>query len=272
MNQPDSRHNPPANPPQASDSCLLSEQDGKVLRLTLNRPLQFNALSIGMMNSLSDALKAAASDDSVRIVVIAAAGKAFCAGHDLKELMALPDTDAQRALFEQCARLMMQIQALPQPVIAQVQGLATAAGCQLVAVCDLAVAAESARFAVSGVNLGLFCSTPAVPLSRNLLRKHAMEMLLTGDFISAQDALAKGLVNRVVPADQLSAAVGDLASHIARKPPEVIALGKRLFYEQLETGVQSAYQLAAHTMACNLTEQATEEGIRAFMEKRKPSW
>lgn len=255
-----------------SAPLVLREQTGAVVKLTLNRPQQFNALSIAMMDALQAELANIASDPQVRVVVIAASGKAFCAGHDLHELLDRSDSAAQQALFVQCGRLMMQVQRLPQPVIAQVQGVATAAGCQLVAMADLAVAAETARFAVSGVNLGLFCSTPAVPLSRNLHRKHAMEMLLTGDFISAADALARGLVNRVVPADVLSEAVHALADSIVRKPPEVIAMGKQLFYRQLETGIEAAYEVAAHTMACNLAVPATVEGIRAFTEKRKPNW
>lgn len=258
---------------QATDSPLvLRESQGAVVRLTLNRPQQFNALSVAMMDALSAELKQIGQDTSIRVIVIAGSGKAFCAGHDLNELLAQPDTDAQRALFEQCGRLMMQIQRLPQPVIAQVQGVATAAGCQLVAMADLAVAADTARFAVSGVNLGLFCSTPAVPLSRNMHRKQAMEMLLTGDFISAADAQARGLVNRVVPADELPAAVQALTDSICRKPAEAIALGKQLFYRQAETGIEAAYQVAAHTMACNMAEPATREGITAFTEKRKPNW
>jgi len=257
---------PADNPP------VLREQVGAVVHLTLNRPQQFNALSIAVMDALAAEFAALADDPSVRAVVVAGSGKAFCAGHDLNELLAQPDADAQRALFEQCGRLMMQMQKLPQPVIAQVQGVATAAGCQLVAMADLAVAADTARFAVSGVNLGLFCSTPAVPLSRNMHRKQAMEMLLTGDFISAADAQARGLVNRVVPADQLAQAVAALTDSIVRKPPEVIALGKQLFYRQLETGIEAAYQVAAHTMACNMGEPATREGITAFTEKRKPNW
>ena len=257
---------------QTDAPLVLREQTGAVVRLTLNRPQQFNALSIAMMDALSVALAQIASDAAVRAVVVAGSGKAFCAGHDLHELLAQPDQAAQQALFEQCGRLMMQIQRMPQPVIAEVSGVATAAGCQLVATADLAVAADTARFAVSGVNLGLFCSTPAVPLSRNMHRKQAMEMLLTGDFISAEDARQRGLVNRVVPAADLAGAVQTLIDSIIRKPPEVIALGKQLFYRQVETGVEAAYQVASHTMACNLQEASTREGITAFTQKRKPDW
>jgi enoyl-CoA hydratase/carnithine racemase len=205
-------------------------------------------------------------------VVLAAAGRAFCAGHDLKEMRAEPSQGYYEALFAQCGRVMMSIQRLPVPVVARVQGIATAAGCQLVAQCDLAVAAREAKFAVSGVNLGLFCSTPSVALSRNLGRKAAFEMLVTGDFISADEALARGLVNRVVDADQLDAAVDALVSRIAAKPRVALSLGKALFYRQLETGIAAAYDDAATTMACNMMDADALEGVQAFIDKRPPDW
>ena len=256
----------------ASEALVTVERDGAVARVTLNRPAQFNAMSEALMESLQRSLDAIAADESVRVVVLGAAGKAFCAGHDLREMRAQPSHDYYRTLFVQCSKLMTSIQRMPQPVIARVQGIATAAGCQLVAACDLAVAAEGARFAVSGVNLGLFCSTPSVALSRNVPRKAAFEMLVTGEFIDAQTALARGLVNRVVPADELDASVDALARSICAKPPEAVAAGKDLFYRQLEMGIDGAYQLAGQTMACNMMEEATLEGVQAFIEKRPPRW
>jgi len=252
---------------------VLSEQDARgVLRLTLNRPQAFNALSAPLLDALQTALDRAAADDSVRVVVLAAAGKAFCAGHDLKEMRAEPSQPYYEQLFAQCGRMMMSLQHLPVPVIARVQGMATAAGCQLVAQCDLAVAAREARFAVSGVNLGLFCSSPSVALSRNLQRKAAFEMLVTGDFISAEEALARGLVNRVVDADQLDAEVDTLVQRIVTKPRVAIAMGKALFYRQLEVGVKAAYDDAAQTMACNMMDGSALEGVQAFIDKRPPRW
>jgi enoyl-CoA hydratase/carnithine racemase len=213
-----------------------------------------------------------ARDESVRVVVLAAAGRAFCAGHDLKEMRAEPSLDYYRTLFEQCTRVMLAVQRLPVPVIARVQGIATAAGCQLVAMCDLAVAADTAQFAVSGVNLGLFCSTPSVALSRNLSRKAAFEMLVTGEFIRAQEALDKGLVNRVAAPDQLDAEVERLAASIVAKPRVAVAMGKQLFYRQLEAGVAAAYDDAGQTMACNMMDDAALEGVQAFIDKRPPDW
>ena len=247
--------------------------DGRgVVTLTLDRPQSFNALSEGMLAALQAQLDAVAADETVRVVVIAATGKAFCAGHDLKEMRAEPSLAYYERLFTQCARMMLTIQRLPVPVIARVQGIATAAGCQLVAACDLAVAVDSARFAVSGVNLGLFCSAPSVPLSRNVARKAAFEMLVTGDFISADEARAKGLVNRVASAENLDGEVEALLAAIVAKPRVAIALGKSLFYRQLEAGVEAAYEDAGRTMACNMMEEATLEGVQAFIDKRKPSW
>ncbi|MEY8878670.1 MAG: enoyl-CoA hydratase [Leptothrix sp. (in: b-proteobacteria)] len=255
------------------DPLLLRNQDARgVLTLTLNRPQAFNALSEAMLAALRTELKQIAADESVRVVVLAAAGRAFCAGHDLKEMRATPELAYYKALFDQCAQVMLAIQALPVPVIAQVQGLATAAGCQLVAMCDLAVAARTARFAVSGVNLGLFCSTPSVALSRNVGRKQAFEMLVTGDFISADEALARGLINRVAEPDAVAEAVEALTARIVAKPRSAIALGKQLFYRQAEMGIAGAYQLAAQTMACNMVDASALEGVQAFIDKRAPNW
>ncbi|HTN49415.1 MAG TPA: enoyl-CoA hydratase [Burkholderiaceae bacterium] len=269
MNAPESR-----NPvQQAAEPFVLRSQDPRgVVTLTLNRPQQFNALSEEMMAALQAEFDALARNDGARVVVIAARGKAFCPGHDLKQMKANPSLDYYRKLFAQCSRLMLSLQRLPQPVIARVHGIATAAGCQLVAMCDLAVAASDVRFAVSGINVGLFCSTPGVALSRNVGRKEAFEMLVTGDFIDAATAQARGLVNRVVPAEQLDAEVERLVASILAKPRVAIALGKELFYRQIETGIEAAYQLAGQTMACNMMEEAAQEGVQAFMDKRKPSW
>ena len=255
------------------DPLLLRHDDGRgVTTLTLNRPQAFNSLSEAMLEALQRELDALSRDASLRVVVIAASGKAFCAGHDLKEMRAEPSLDYYRRLFNQCGRMMMSLQKLPVPVIAKVHGIATAAGCQLVAQCDLAVAASTARFAVSGVNLGLFCSTPSVALSRNLSRKAAFEMLATGDFISAEEAREKGLVNRVAELDRLDAAVQALAESILKKPREALVIGKQLFYRQLESGIEAAYLDAAQTMACNMMEQTALEGVQAFIEKRPPNW
>lgn len=256
-----------------TEPLLLTSQDARgVLTLTLNRPQAFNALSEAMLAALQAELDRIATDEGVRVVVIAACGKAFCAGHDLKEMRAEPSQAYYEDLFAQCGRMMLTIQQLPVPVIARVQGIATAAGCQLVAMCDLAVAAREAKFAVSGVNLGLFCSTPSVALSRNLPRKAAFEMLVTGNFISADEALAKGLVNRVVAAEALDAEVESLVSSIVAKPRVAIAMGKSLFYRQLETGIENAYRDAGRTMACNMMDDAALEGVQAFIDKRAPDW
>ncbi|HEY2188130.1 MAG TPA: enoyl-CoA hydratase [Caldimonas sp.] len=243
-----------------------------VVTLTLDRPQSFNALSEGMLAALQTELDAIAGDDTVRVVVVAATGKAFCAGHDLKEMRAEPSQTYYEQLFAQCARVMLTLQRLPVPVIARVQGIATAAGCQLVAACDLAVTVDSARFAVSGVNLGLFCSSPSVALSRNLGRKAAFEMLVTGEFISAEEARARGLVNRVVAAEALDAEIESIVAAIVAKPRVAIALGKQLFYRQLETGTEAAYEDAGRTMACNMMDPAALEGVQAFIDKRKPEW
>ena len=251
---------------------VLRSDVAGVATLTLNRPAQYNALSSGMIDALSNALKALADDATVRVIVLAAAGKAFCAGHDLKEMRATPTKAFQQALFSRCGKLMTSLLALPQPVIARVHGIATAAGCQLVSMCDLAVAADSARFAVSGINVGLFCSTPAVGLARNVGRKRAFEMLVTGDFIDAAAATQAGLINRAVSADALDREIARLAESICAKSPHAIAVGKRFFYRQLEMGIEAAYQVAAETMACNMMAEDAAEGIDAFIAKRPPVW
>jgi len=240
--------------------------------LTLNRPGQFNSLSKAMLTALQAELDRIAADGSRRAVVIAGAGKAFCAGHDLKEMRGNHEKAFMQALFRQCGELMLTIQRMPQPVIARVQGIATAAGCQLVAMCDLAVAADVAKFAVSGINVGLFCSTPAVGLARNLGRKAALEMLLTGEFIDALEAQRRGLVNRVVPADALDAEVDRLAASILAKSAVAIRTGKGMFYKQLEMDIGEAYDYAAEVMACNMMSEDAAEGIDAFMQKRAPAY
>ncbi len=257
---------------QAAPLVLFEKDARGVVFLTLNRPAAFNALSEEMLTALQTALDRAAADVQARAVVIQAAGRAFCAGHDLKEMRAEPSQTYYEDLFAQCGRMMMSIQKLPLPVIAKVQGIATAAGCQLVAQCDLAVAAREARFAVSGVNLGLFCSTPSVALSRNLGRKAAFEMLVTGQFISAEEALDKGLVNRVADVQALDEEVDRLLDQIVSKPRVALAMGKALFYRQLEVGMQAAYDDAAGTMACNMMEGPALEGVQAFIDKRPPRW
>jgi len=254
------------------EPILLRADNGGVATLTLNRPNQFNSLSEELLTELQAALDAIAADASVRAVVIAGAGKAFCSGHDLKQMRANHAKAYMQKLFKQCGGVMTTVARMPQPVIARIHGIATAAGCQLVAMCDLAVAADVARFAVSGINVGLFCSTPAVALSRNMGRKQAMEMLLTGDFIDAADAQRRGLVNRVVPLDQLDAEVKKLTDSICGKSAVAVAMGKQMFYQQLEMGLDGAYQLAAETMACNMMADDAVEGIDAFMQKRKPEW
>ena len=258
---------------QSDDQAILlrTDSDG-VTTLTLNRPGQFNALSEEMLAALEEALDGIAGDAAVRVVVIAGAGKAFCAGHDLKQMRANHSKTYMQKLFRQCGRVMTTLTRMPQPVIARVHGIATAAGCQLVASCDLAVAADAARFAVSGINVGLFCATPAVALSRNMGRKPALEMLLTGDFIDAAEAQRRGLVNRVVAAERLDAEVAALAASICAKSAAAVAMGKQMFYRQLETGLDAAYQLAAETMACNMMCADAAEGIDAFMQKRQPVW
>lgn len=257
----------------AAEPYVLADRDARgAVRLTLNRPRQFNALSEEMLAALQAELDAIAADPQARVVVIAGQGKAFCAGHDLKQMRANPSQEYYEELFARCSQVMLTIQRMPQPVIARVHGIATAAGCQLVAMCDLAVASEDAKFAVSGINVGLFCSTPAVALSRNVGRKAAFEMLVTGAFIDARTAQTLGLVNRVVPAADLDVEVQRLVDAIVARPAEAIAIGKSLFYRQIEMGIADAYRLAGETMACNMMEPCAQEGINAFIEKRPPAW
>jgi enoyl-CoA hydratase/carnithine racemase len=258
---------------EASQPCLLINVDPNgVKTLTLNRPEAFNALSEELLAELKKALDTTASEKAVRVVILDARGKAFCAGHDLKQMRATPSLDYYQNLFERCTEVMLALQSLSVPVIAKVQGLATAAGCQLVAMCDLAVASNTARFAVSGVNMGLFCSTPSVALSRNVGRKAAFEMLVTGAFISAEEARQQGLVNRVAEPEMLDAAVYELVQSILAKPRVAVAMGKQLFYRQLEMGIADAYSNAAQTMACNMMEHVALEGVQAFIDKRIPDW
>jgi enoyl-CoA hydratase/carnithine racemase len=256
----------------AQDAWLLRRDVDGVAWLTLNRPAARNALSTGLMAEFQKALGAIAADKRTRVVVIAAAGPAFCAGHDLRELRAHPERSFYEALFAQCSQLMSSIVRLPQPVIARVHGVATAAGCQLVASCDLAIAADEARFATPGVNIGLFCSTPMVALSRAVGRKPAMEMLLTGEMIDATEAQRLGLVNHVVPAADLDNAVSALARRIIAKSPLTLAIGKEAFYRQAELGIDAAYAYAGEVMTRNMMARDAEEGIDAFLEKRPPVW
>jgi enoyl-CoA hydratase/carnithine racemase len=254
------------------EALVLRHDEDGIVSLTLNRPAARNALSVALMSALQAALDAVASDPSARVVVIGGAGPAFCAGHDLRELRANPGRPSYEAVFAQCSRLMTSIVKLPLPVIARVQGVATAAGCQLVASCDLAIAAEEARFATPGVNIGLFCSTPMVALSRAVGRKQAMEMLLTGELIDAEQARQWGLVNRVVPAAQLDEAVRALARGIAAKSPLTLAIGKEAFYRQTELGLDAAYAYASEVMTRNMLAHDATEGIDAFLQKRAPRW
>lgn len=244
-----------------------------IVQLLLNSPKTFNSLSFGMLDSLLQSLHQVSSDESVRVVTIRGSGKSFCSGHDLVEMTSNSDLIFYKSLFKKCTSVMTAIQNLPQPVIAGVHGVATAAGCQLVSMCDLAVASQDSKFAVSGINLGLFCATPSVGLSRNVGRKKAMEMLLTGDFISAESAMSAGLINRVVPYDELDEAIMKMALKIAQKPPVAVRFGKSLFYSQLEAdGLATAYSLAEEVMAQNMMHPSAQEGFSAFLEKRPPSW
>ena len=258
---------------EAENRLILRTQDARgVLTLALNRPQAFNALSEAMLADLQREFDAIASDESVRVVIIAADGKAFCAGHDLKEMRADPSQEYYERLFDQCSAVMLSVQRLPVPVIARVQGIATAAGCQLVAMCDLAVASSTARFAVSGVNVGLFCSTPGVALSRNVLRKQAFEMLVTGEFISAHEAKSRGLINRVAEPEQLDTELEKLVAAIISKPRVAIAMGKEFFYRQVELDIADAYEAASEVIACNMMDETALEGVQAFIEKRSPRW
>jgi enoyl-CoA hydratase/carnithine racemase len=256
----------------ALEATVLREDAGGIATLTLNRPAQFNAINGAMLAELQAALDTIAADSAVRVVVVAGAGRAFCPGHDLKELLANSNQAFVGDLFRRCCDVMLSIQRLPQPVIAKVHGIATAAGCQLVAACDLAVAADDARFATSGINFGLFCATPGVPVSRNISRKRAFEMLMTGAFIDAPTALAWGLVNRVVPGKDLDREVAALAVELKAKPRSVLAAGKQFFYRQLEQALEGAYDDANRVITRNMLGKDAQEGVAAFVEKRKPRW
>jgi len=270
MSSPAERSEPAT---QEAAAIVKRERDARgVVTLTLNRPQAFNAMSEALLASLQCELDALETDRSARVLVLAGAGKAFCAGHDLREMRAKPSLEYYQRLFSQCSQVMLTLRRLPIPVIARVHGIATAAGCQLVAQCDLAVAASDARFAVSGVNLGLFCSTPGVPLSRNVPLKQAFEMLVTGDFIEAEEARERGLVNRVVAPEVLDAEVEKLVTAILRKPRVAIALGKELFYRQAELPMAAAYEAASRTIAGNMMEPVALEGVQAFIDKRAPKW
>ena len=252
---------------------LVQTRDARgVVTLTLNDPVRFNALGAPMLEAFQSALTELATDTGVRVVVLAAQGKAFCAGHNLKDMAAHPQLDYYQDLFAQCSRMMLSIARLPVPVIARVQGMATAAGCQLVAQCDLAVASTHASFATSGIQYGLFCATPSVPLVRNIPFKQAMEMLLTGDFMDAETAQSRGLVNRVVAPEELDAEVEKLVQAIVQKPATAVRMGKELLYRQRELGLQAAYQLAGEVMACNMMDADAQEGAQAFAQKRVPHW
>jgi enoyl-CoA hydratase/carnithine racemase len=255
-----------------SAPVLHTRDERGVNWLTLNRPAAFNTLSEEVLAALQAGLDTVARDPHARIVVLAAQGKAFCAGHNLKEMRAQPELAYYQKLFAQCTRMMLSIQNLPVPVLARVQGLATAAGCQLVAQCDLAVASTEASFGVNGIDVGLFCATPSVPLVRNIPAKQAMEMLLTGGFVTAQEAHVRGLVNRVAAPEALDVCVEQMLRAILDKPREAIAMGKALFYQQRETGIAAAYQLAGQAMACNMVHPVAQEGVQAFIDKRKPQW
>lgn len=254
------------------NGLLLRDDNNGITTLTLNRPDQFNALSEDLIIAMTEALDAIKADDSVRVVVIKASGRAFCVGHDLKQMRANSNRDYIKTLFSRCGEMMQRLESLPQPVIASVHAVATAAGCQLAAACDLVVAGDKARFAVSGIILGLFCSTPAVALSRNIGRKAAMEMLLTGDFIDAHTAREYGLVNRVVASEVLDDTVLELADKIASRPPAAVKIGKALFYQQLNKPLSEAYELASEAITCNMLLDDTLEGVDAFLEKRQPEW
>ncbi|HUQ26233.1 MAG TPA: enoyl-CoA hydratase [Burkholderiales bacterium] len=256
--------------PQAEQPVLLREDRDGVCTLTMNRPQQMNLLTGAMLSAIQSAFNEIAKNKDVRVVVLAGAGKGFCAGHDLKEIKALKELPKIEALFNQCSRMMQTIPTLPQPVIAKVQGPAAAAGCQLVAQCDLAIAADGAKFVTSGVNWGFFCSTPGVAVGRNLSRKHAMEMLLTGEPIGAAKALEWGLVNKVVPPQELDAAVAELAKNLAAKPPATVAAGKRAFYQQMDLGLAKAYELASGVIASSFAHEEGKSGMDAFIEKRPP--
>ncbi len=255
-----------------NEPVLLRQDSDAVCTLTLNRPAQYNALSESLLDSLQTELDSIAGDGSLRVVVLGARGKAFCAGHDLKEMRANPDQAYYERLFKKCSRMMMTMVRMPQPVIARVHGMSTAAGCQLVANTDMAVASTEAQFGTSGINAGLFCMTPGVALSRNVNRKHAFEMLFTGDFVSAERAAETGLVNRVVAPGELDSVIAGYTKSIVGKSQAAVAAGKRVFYRQLEMGLEEAYMYASEEMAGNMMFHDAGEGIDAFIGKRKPVW
>lgn len=257
----------------AQEPFVLSTNANGISTLTLNRPERFNPLSREMIAAVQAELNAIAGDPSVRVVILAAEGEGFCAGHDLKEMRAhAGDKSWQRQLFDECSGMMVAFTQMPQPVIARVQGIATAAGCQLVSMCDLAVAADTATFAMPGINIGVFCSTPAVGVVRNVSRKRAMEMLLTGEPIDAKTALAWGLVNRVVPASQLDAEIRRFTEIVLSRSPAAVRLGKQAFYGQIDRRLEAAYDVASEVMACNLLLEDAAEGMDAFLQKRPASW
>ena len=256
----------------SNEPLVIRENSGSVVTLKLNRPKQFNALSVELLTAMQAQLDSISQDTTIQVLVIAANGKAFCAGHNLKEMRANPDEAFQRALFEQCSQMMLTINRMPQVVIAKVEGIATAAGCQLVAACDLAVASDNTKFATSGINVGLFCSTPAVAVSRNLSRKQAFEMLITGEFIDAHTALQQGLINRVASAEQLDQTLQSLIEAITAKSSVAVRTGKNMFYKQLDMELAEAYEYAAEVMTCNMMADDVSEGIDAFIEKRPAVW
>jgi enoyl-CoA hydratase/carnithine racemase len=256
--------------PKSEEAILLREDRDGICTLVMNRPAQMNLLTSEMLDALQEAFDAISQDKRVRVVVLGAMGKGFCAGHDIKEIRALKELPRIEALFAKCSRMMQTITSLPQPVIARVQGAAAAAGCQLVAQCDLAVASEAAKFTTPGVTWGFFCSTPGVAVARNISRKRALEMLLTGDLVDAHRALEWGLVNQVVPAAELEQATLALAAKIAEKPPVTVATGKRAFYEQMELGAEKAYELASCAISASFAHDEGRQGMDAFLEKRKP--
>ncbi len=263
------------NPPpfeSSAEPVILRADTGGVTTLTLNRPAQFNAINAAMLRALQAALDAIGRDDSVRVVVLAGAGRAFCPGHDLKEMLANSNEEFIGGLFRSCCEVMLSLRRLPQPVIAKVHGIATAAGCQLVAASDMAVAAADARFATSGINFGLFCATPGVPVSRNIATKRAFEMVMTGEFVDAPTALAWGLINRIAPPGELDAHVAALARVLIAKPRRVLAAGKKFFYEQQEKSIVEAYALASELITQNMLGEDAQEGVTAFVEKREPRW
>lgn len=257
---------------KTSEQYVIRNDENGICNLLINRPKAYNALSIGCMEAITDQVEKVSVDASVKVVILSGSGKGFCAGHDLKEMRSNPDKEFYEKTFAVCSRMMLSIVNSPKPFIAKVHGVATAAGCQLVATCDLAVADENAKFATPGVNIGLFCSTPMVALSRNVARKHAMEMLLTGNFVSAQRAYDIGLLNRVTPSGELDRSALELAEVIASKSPLTLKIGKKAFYKQMEKDLGGAYEYCSRVMVENMMARDAEEGIDAFLEKREPVW